>query len=155
MRPFLIAMKRKSQDSVSGSIAAEKYMEEIKHILEYHQVEYLWPKYKELKKKINLEVRTKYDKYNRLVSQYQPVCTTRMGEETSKELIEVQKARESLHDKLEAYGAAFPDFEVWLKEFHGECQEYIKETEVLIDELVSIISNCIAHKTFAISTDLF
>ena len=60
--PTLLQMKRKSRDVLKASLAAEKYMEETKGLLEYHQVEYIWPRYEELKKLMNLEVRNKYDK---------------------------------------------------------------------------------------------
>ena len=60
--PTLLQMKRKSREVLKASLAAEKYMEEAKSLLEYHQVEYIWPRYEELKKLMNLEVRNKYDK---------------------------------------------------------------------------------------------
>ena len=60
--PTLLQMKRKSREVLKASLAAEKYMEETKGLLEYHQVEYIWPRYEELKKLMNMEVRNKYDK---------------------------------------------------------------------------------------------
>ena len=70
MKPALGSMSKLSIDAVKASTAAEDYLWDSKKLLAYHQVDYIWKKYDELKKKINHEVRAKYEKYNRLVRKW-------------------------------------------------------------------------------------